>query len=200
MKNFLLLIILITFSSFVSIAQDPVSIDLPSYPNWGQIYEAPDNTEISTVREGTHVFMKELEDTNNDGEIDHNDTFISVRLASEYAIAAETIVTDHVAYIATEEWKDYIFDDSYDLISLDELDTFITQNHHLPCVPTAEHIKENGINDKEMNYIFIEKIEELTLYTIEQHKQLKAQKQLNQNLMERLELLESKLISINKKN
>jgi hypothetical protein len=57
---------------------------------------------------------------------------------------------------------------------------YINENKHLPEVPSAKEMEENGINLKEMNLILLKKIEELTLYVIEQNQTLeKQQKEIN---------------------
>ncbi len=60
----------------------------------------------------------------------------------------------------------------YKLISLEELETFLKENHHLPNVPSAVKMQEEGISLKEMNLILLQKIEELTIYTIQQQKEI----------------------------
>lgn len=75
-------------------------------------------------------------------------------------------------------WADYVFHKDYALKSLPEVEKFIADNGHLPNVPSAKEVKENGIELGEMAKIQQEKIEELTLYLIEQNKaieELKAQ-------------------------
>lgn len=71
-------------------------------------------------------------------------------------------------------WADYVFEKDYKLMSLNELDQFISKNGHLPEVPTTKEAIENGIELKEMNILLLKKIEELTLYTIEQQKRIEA--------------------------
>jgi hypothetical protein len=70
-------------------------------------------------------------------------------------------------------WADYVFDKNYKLRSLQELEKFIQQNKHLPNVPSAKEIEENGLNVGDVQKRMMEKIEELTLYVIEQDKQIK---------------------------
>ena len=65
----------------------------------------------------------------------------------------------------------------YELISLEELEVFLKENNHLPKVPSAEEMKNDGISLKEMNLLLLEKIEELTLYTIQQQKEIDALKE-----------------------
>ena len=65
---------------------------------------------------------------------------------------------------------DYVFEKDYKLTSLEEIKTYIDQNKHLPEVPSAKEMKKNGVQLGEMNMLLLKKIEELTLYVIEQNK------------------------------
>jgi len=69
-------------------------------------------------------------------------------------------------------WCDYVFDKDYKLQSLSELEKYIKQNKHLPDMPTEKQVLENGIDLGEMNMKLLQKIEELTLYTIKQQKMI----------------------------
>lgn len=62
----------------------------------------------------------------------------------------------------------------YQMLDLKSLEAFLKQNHHLPEIPSAQKLKEDGLELKKMNLLLLQKIEELTLYTIEQQKQLDA--------------------------
>jgi len=68
---------------------------------------------------------------------------------------------------------DYVFRQGYNLRTLEEVETFIFQNKHLPEIPNEKEVKEKGISLGEMNTKLLQKIEELTLYVIEQNKELK---------------------------
>ena len=63
----------------------------------------------------------------------------------------------------------------YTLLTLSEVEKYTTANHHLPNVPSAKEIKENGLHLGEMSNILLQKIEELTLYSIEQKKTIEKQ-------------------------
>jgi len=67
-------------------------------------------------------------------------------------------------------WSDFVFEPDYDLRPLAEVEEYINKNHHLPEIPSAAEVEENGINLGEMNAKLLQKIEELTLYLIEQNK------------------------------
>src|SRR5690606_31739793 len=70
-------------------------------------------------------------------------------------------------YLGTSTLKN-----DYQFLSLSEIEKFIKENHHLPNIPSADEIEKNGLSLKEMNLLLLEKIEELTLHTIEQQKQI----------------------------
>ncbi len=72
-------------------------------------------------------------------------------------------------------WPDYVFDEDYDLPTLKEVEKHIKEKGHLFNIPSAKEVEENGIHLGEMNKLLLEKIEELTLYTIYQEKKLKEQ-------------------------
>ncbi len=72
----------------------------------------------------------------------------------------------------TNVWSDFVFKSDYKLKSLDEVESFINENNHLPDVPNESTVMEEGIDVGEMNAILLQKIEELTLYIIDQQKQI----------------------------
>ncbi|AZA82655.1 hypothetical protein C1637_20620 [Chryseobacterium lactis] len=75
---------------------------------------------------------------------------------------------------ASNGWADYVFAKDYKLMPLNDLAQFIDKNGHLPEVPTTDEAIKNGIELKEMNILLLKKIEELTLYTLEQQKRIEA--------------------------
>ncbi|MDP1814830.1 MAG: hypothetical protein Q8K92_10320 [Leadbetterella sp.] len=73
-------------------------------------------------------------------------------------------------------WSDKVFEKNYPLMSLSKVDKFIQQNKHLPGVPSAEEVVKQGVKVDEMVSKLLEKVEELTLYTIQQQKEIDALK------------------------
>jgi len=69
-------------------------------------------------------------------------------------------------------WPDYVFHASYRLRPLSEVEQFIQQHHHLPDVPAAEEVEKDGQDLGNNQAILLKKVEELTLYLIEQNKKL----------------------------
>lgn len=74
---------------------------------------------------------------------------------------------------AISDWCDYVFEEDYNLRTLAEVDDYIQKNKHLPEVPSAIEVETEGIAVSEMLILMMKKIEELTLYTIEQEKRIK---------------------------
>ena len=72
---------------------------------------------------------------------------------------------------------DYVFKEDYDLRSLESLKAIIQEKGHLPNIPSAKEMEADGINLKEMNLKLLEKIEELTLYVIDQNERIKKLEQ-----------------------
>ncbi|MHA3788700.1 FtsB/FtsL family cell division protein [Flavobacterium hauense] len=86
------------------------------------------------------------------------------------------ILTEEVRVHLATGWADYVFADDYKLPTLNEVEKYIADNGHLPNVPSAQRVKEDGIELGQMANIQQEKIEELTLYAIQQNKQIETQK------------------------
>jgi len=74
--------------------------------------------------------------------------------------------------VTASGWADYVFSQDYKLKSLSEVEQFIKYNQHLPNVPSEEEIEKNGLTVGDMQKMQMEKIEELTLYLIQQDKKI----------------------------
>lgn len=79
-------------------------------------------------------------------------------------------------------WPDYVFDKTYALPSLREVEQFIAEKGHLPNVPSAAEVKTQGIDVEDMNKTLLRKIEEVTLYLIELEKKVTALQEENKQL------------------
>jgi hypothetical protein len=86
--------------------------------------------------------------------------------------------------------SDYVFEPDYNLLSLDEVETFIKDNKHLPEIPSASEFKENGVGLGEMDNMLLRKVEELTLYIIQQEKEINSLKKENEKMLEEHQLVE----------
>ncbi len=84
-------------------------------------------------------------------------------------------------------WPDYVFADGYQLKSLEEVEAHIQSENHLPGIPAAAEVEKEGIAVGDMQKKMMEKIEELTLYLIDQNKRIKQIEQENISLRARLD-------------
>lgn len=103
-----------------------------------------------------------------------------------HKLAVEGTIGAREIKVEASGWSDFVFENDYELPTLEEVESFITENKHLPEIPSEAEVAENGINLGEMDAKLLQKIEELTLYVIELNKQNQAQQM-------RIELLESKV-------
>ncbi|TCP23594.1 hypothetical protein EV195_10863 [Tenacibaculum skagerrakense] len=85
------------------------------------------------------------------------------------------MITEEVTVKLQSTWPDYVFTSAYKLPTLQEVEKHIQEKGHLANIPSAEEVSENGIELGEMNKKLLEKVEELTLYTIQQEKAIEKQ-------------------------
>jgi hypothetical protein len=116
-----------------------------------------------------------------------------VKFDGQVAIGSETINSNHLLDVAgtirAEEIKvestggaDFVFEEDYQLKSLKEIEQFVQENKHLPDIPSAKQMEENGVGLSEMNKLLLQKVEELTLHMIEMEKELKQMQNEVKNL------------------
>ncbi|MEC7262605.1 MAG: hypothetical protein VXW38_02625, partial [Bacteroidota bacterium] len=113
------------------------------------------------------------------------------KLAVKGKIHAEEVKVD-----LSVPGPDYVFKEGYDLKSLEEVQNYIKEHGHLPNIPSAKEMEENGIQLGEMNMKLLEKIEELTLYLIEKEKMEKLMLRQFQEQDEKIKKLETLLKKI----
>ncbi|MES2777582.1 MAG: hypothetical protein V4722_25610 [Bacteroidota bacterium] len=99
------------------------------------------------------------------------------------------IITDSLRVSLANNWADYVFDEDYKLSSLDEVSEYIKINKHLQGIPTTAEVTKNGVDLGDMNVKLLAKVEELTLYILQQKKQQEAQ----QNEIDEIKVLLKKL-------
>jgi polyhydroxyalkanoate synthesis regulator phasin len=88
-----------------------------------------------------------------------------------YKLAVEGILgARKIKVTQANPWSDYVFNDDYKLPSLKEVEQYIKQHKHLPDVPSASEVEKNGLDLGDNQATLLKKIEELTLYAIEQNK------------------------------
>lgn len=145
-----------------------------------------DNTTSSNYN--TDITVMTLQ---NNGYVGIGTTNPDMKLTVKGNIHAEEIKID-----LFETVPDFVFKDNYNLRSIDEVEKFINENGHLPEIPSAQEFKKNGMMLAKMDMDLLKKIEELTLYIIEQEKSIKEQAEeidLLKGLTERLAKIEKQL-------
>jgi hypothetical protein len=113
-------------------------------------------------------------------------------IPSGYALAVGgKILAEEVKIRLLKDWADYVFDDNYQLRSLAEVEDFIHANHRLPEIPSAAQVGTTGVSLGEMQSKLLRKVEELTLYLIEQNKAIETLHRKLAHLGQKNELLKS---------
>jgi hypothetical protein len=92
----------------------------------------------------------------------------------------------------TGRWPDYVFSKQYTLPSLSEVENFIKQNNHLPGIPSAAEVEKKGIDVGDNQAALLKKIEELTLYVIEQNKKQQQHSEEIAELRKQVKILSQK--------
>jgi hypothetical protein len=102
---------------------------------------------------------------------------------SKLAVAG-TITAQRVRVTAATaaDWADYVFHDDYKLPALCDIEKYIIEHKHLPDIPSATEVEQNGIDLGEMNKKLLQKIEELTLHLINQQKEITELKEWKKNI------------------
>lgn len=104
-------------------------------------------------------------------------------IAAGFALSVKgRIMTDEVQVQLIDTWPDYVFADDYPLMPLEEVERSIAENNHLPGIPSAQEVEENGIALGDMQRRLLEKVEELTLHMIEMNKRIDELEKENRHL------------------
>ncbi|WP_228457868.1 cell wall anchor protein [Chryseobacterium candidae] len=93
---------------------------------------------------------------------------------------------------------DFVFDEKYDLPKLEEVEKHIKEKKHLPEIASAKVMEKEGVNVGEFQIKLLQKIEELTLYSIDQNKQIKQQSEQLKQLQNENEVLKAQSAKIEK--
>ena len=144
----------------------PIAVHSPSFPGYGLFY---DDTKDSFVigSTGTNDPAMEVSTFGDYVMINTRTRASGYELSVDGQIACEEILVQD-----SGSWPDYVFADDYDLLPLKEVEAHINANKRLPGIPSAEVVAEEGISVGAMPKRMMEKIEELTLYTLQQEKRI----------------------------
>ncbi|MBN8671848.1 MAG: hypothetical protein J0L80_14240 [Chitinophagales bacterium] len=100
----------------------------------------------------------------------------SVSMPSGYKLYVQDgILTEKVKVALSSDptnWSDFVFDETYELRPLSEVEKFIQKNKHLPEIPSTAEVHKEGLDLAQMDAKLLQKVEELTLYIIQQQKEI----------------------------
>ncbi|WP_459211606.1 hypothetical protein [Aquimarina rhabdastrellae] len=186
----------------VHIKDGHLRVDSGQYQSWGHVVFRPDvdksgddvitflnsdNVETARIHDGrlrlntVNGVGSEIHSTGGlvlrpDIERNGGDDFVSFRNSNgdeKTRVQDGTITTDRVV-LNVGSFPDYVFEEDYNLMPLNEVETYIKENKHLPNVPSEAEVIANGMSVGQINTILVEKVEELTLHTIDQENKIKT--------------------------
>jgi len=109
---------------------------------------------------------------NSDGSVG-----IGTLTPGTYKLAVSGTIAARKVKITQTGWADYVFNEDYNLMPIDSVESFIRQYKHLPDIPSEQEVSSDGIDVGDMNKLLLQKVEELTLYIIDLRKELKELKE-----------------------
>ena len=143
--------------------------DALAYYGMYWLYDGTSNNMQLFGKSGSAIYGPHFSVNRNTGNAAFGSAF-----ATGYKLSVDgKIICEELRVNLSETWPDYVFRKEYALLPVDKLGDYIKENGHLPNVPAAAEIDESGLDVGNMQRIMMEKIEELSLYIIEQQKQIK---------------------------
>lgn len=153
---------------------------------------------INTTTGRTPFALKsngEMDIDNGTGRIFHLGTDGALELTNgtmqTFKVETTGMIRGRRMKLDLDTWADYVFEPTYKLMPLSEVEAFVKKEKHLPNVPSEQELKADGADVMEMNKMLIEKVEELTLYLIQQNKN-------TEELKLQLEALQVKITELEK--
>ena len=167
----------------------------PNSIDWGIGNSAPfsglTNDMVFSICSGdfmTGSNWKERMRITKDGNVGIGTTSPSYTLAINGTVGCKELTVTNTG------WADFVFEDTYQLPPLHEIEEFISENKHLPGIPTEAEVKELGVNVGNISSKLLQKIEELTLYMIDLKKDITALKKENESLKSQQASIQQELI------
>ena len=122
---------------------------------------------------------------------DNGNVGIGTEVTGSHKLAVEGSIGAREVKVEASGWSDFVFENDYELRTLEEVAQHIDENGHLPDIPSEEEVMTSGINLGEINAKLLQKIEELTLYMIDMNKRMGDLEIQNQALKEEISTLKT---------
>jgi hypothetical protein len=163
-----------------------LTVDGSDYDNWAGVFQHTNGANVRLAYQGNGIFVNTSSGSNPYLlQLNNNSSTKFQVYANGTAYLDGTLRAKEVK-VKANVWADYVFEDGYKLMNLKDLESYIVKNKHLPNIPSAKEVSDEGISVGEMQRLHMEKIEELTLHLIEKDKQIEI-------LSQRLDMIESKI-------
>ena len=167
-----------------------------------EIASKGDNLYIGTIDVNRSIYFR-TGGTSTRMFIDGSDGNVGIGTTTtgSHKLAVEGSIGAREIKVEGSGWSDFVFEKSYKLPSLENVEKHIEEKGHLQDIPSAKEVEKNGFYLGEMDAKLLQKIEELTLYTIKQEKEIKELKKQNskiEKLEEENKLLKSLLKRVSK--
>jgi len=105
-------------------------------------------------------------------QLDGNVAIGKIAPRDDYKLTVDGSILCEKIKVVTHAGADFVFEDGYSLKAINELESYVNSHKHLPDVPSANEMINDGLELTEMNILLLRKVEELTLYIIEQNKRI----------------------------
>lgn len=199
----------VTPEEAIHVRYQNIRVDGGQYQSYGTIHLHPDvdglggddiisfknsnNEEMAKIQDGVFT-LKDNSRLESSGQLNIQGSSFSFKRTngSEQARLENGILQLNQIRLNVTTFPDYVFVNNYKLMPLEEVDAYIKKYKHLPNMPSEAEVVKEGMNVGQINTLLVEKVEELTLYTIEQEKKLKNQEGQIQELLKRMAALENK--------
>lgn len=163
----------------IKINETATAVTIPNFPVLAELdNDLSSNGNLRVTGAGNHYIQN--------GNVGIGTTVPDEKLTVKGKIHTQEVKVDMLGALV----PDYVFANDYKLKTLQEVETYIKENKHLPEIPSAQEIEKNGLMLAEMNMSLLKKMEEMTLYIIELKKENEKQNEEIKKLQKKLEFKE----------
>nr|WP_321485484.1 hypothetical protein [uncultured Draconibacterium sp.] len=153
------------------------------------------NMVIDPAADGDAIYLGHYVNSNTYLSTGGGQVGIGTTKIGSHKLAVEGSIGAREIKVEASGWSDFVFFDDYKIPTLQEVENHIKENGHLKDIPSAKEVEQNGILLGEMDSKLLQKVEELTLYTIQQEKKIDKLEKENMSL----KVLATKFLELQKR-